>query len=149
VQDVYDKRLLHRLVGVLPRATVTEEVAHLNGTVRSQGDETSIVQSAWEPTERSRESDDEEQGGKAGSITKARSRKVIDVEEQSRYDIPRKKRRKTDEVIEVETVFTTDSGSEEGNKGERVKINRKRAFWASKAAVAVAGLGTGSVASLL
>jgi hypothetical protein len=89
------------------------------------------------------------------------SREVIDVDaDESRYKIMRKKRRKMNEVIDAETVFTTDEGSEGevivvesseegGSDGEeegevktgRVKINRKRAFWASKAGT-VAGLGT-------
>jgi hypothetical protein len=68
---------------------------------------------------------------------------VIDVdaeEEESRYDIPRKKRRiSKDEVIVI--------GSDSEERGGQVKINRKRAFWASKggtAPAAAAGLGTGS-----
>jgi len=143
VQEVYDKGVLHRLAGVAPRATVAPDVSHLSGTARSQGDGASIVESAWEPTERSRESDDEGHGERPGSITKARSLEVIDVdaeEEESRYDIPRKKRRiSKDEVIVI--------GSDSEERGGQVKINRKRAFWASKAGTApavAAGLGTGT-----
>ena len=95
---------------------------------------------------------------------------VIDVDandEESRYEIPRKKRRRIEQVI-ADIVFTTDEGSEgdeviviesseEGGslaeeeaeygmgemkkEGGQVKINRKRAFWAAKAGTS-AGLGT-------
>ena len=89
-------------------------------------------------------------------------------EEESRYGIPRKLRRRINEVVDAEMIFTTDSGSEssevivigtseegevveegerrgkETGKGLRVKINRKRAFWASKAGTAGAETETGT-----
>lgn len=150
MQEVYDKKVLHRLVGVPPRATAVQDVPKLNGVGRSNG---SIVQSAWEPTERSQETDDE---GHARKPTKTRSREVIDVDaedDESRYGIPRKRRRKTNEVIDAKAIFTTDEesegddvieveSSEEEKKGGQVKINRKRAFWAAKAGRSSAGLGT-------
>ena len=136
---------------------MTQDDPHLKDTARSQGDGASIVQSAWEPTERSRESGDEGESGEPGSITKTRSREVIYIdadEEESRYDIPRKKRRRSKEGIEAEAMFTGDEGEvivieSESDEGGQVKIKRKRAFWASKAGTAtaaVAGLGTDSVA---
>jgi non-canonical poly(A) RNA polymerase PAPD5/7 len=160
VQEVYDKKVLHRLVGISPRATVVQDVPQQNGAVGSNG---SIVQSAWEPTERSQERDDEGHARKPGFSTKARSREIIDVDadddDESRYGIPRKRRRRMNEVMDTKTVFTTDEESEGeeggslaeeegeyGSGGERaghghVKINRKRAFWAAKAGTS-AGLGT-------
>ena len=161
MQEVYDKKVLHRLVGVPPKTTVVQDDPQLSGIVHSKGGGASTVQSAWEPAERSPETDDEGHTRKRGSSTTTISREVIDVDaDESRYKIMRKKRRKMNEVIGAETVFTTDEGSEGevivvesseegGSDGEeegevktgRVKINRKRAFWASKAGT-VAGLGT-------
>lgn len=172
MQDVYDKRVLHRLVGVPPKATVVQDVPQLNGVGRSNG---SIVQSAWEPTERPQEIDDDGHARKPGLPTKKRSQEVIDVDaedDESRYEIPRKRGRKINEVIDAKAVFTTDEESEgdevievesseeggslakeegeyvfvgdddEEKKGGKVKINRKRAFWAAKAGTSSAGLGT-------
>lgn len=173
MQELYDKRVLHRLAGVSPRATVVQDVPQLNGAAPSNE---GIVQSAWEPTEISQETDDEGNARKPGSTTKKRPREVIDVDaddEESRYGILHKTRRKISEVIDAVTIFTTDEGSEgdgvivvdstseggslaeeeaeyehvgEGIEGEkkggRVRINRKRAFWAAKAGTSSAGLGT-------
>lgn len=162
VQEVYDKRVLHRLVGVAPRTTVVQDVSHLNGTARSNGSGASAVQSAWEPTDRPRESDGGGVSRKPDSAAKGQTREIIDVDadvEESRYGIPPRKRRK---MSETPIVFTTDSdeasedevvvsecnetrgecgdGVEIGTEVEvgrglgqgRVKINRKRDFWASK-----------------
>lgn len=161
MQEVYDKKVLHRLVGVPPK-TVKQDDPQLSGIVHLKGGGASIVQSAWEPAERSPETDDEGHTRKRKSSTMTLSREVIDVDaDESRYDIPLRKRRKMKEVIDAGTIFTTDEGSEgevivvgsseegegsdggeeEDGKRGRVKINRKRAFWASKAGTA-AGLGT-------
>jgi len=112
VQEVYDKKVLHRLVGVSPKATVVQDVPQLNSAVRSNG---SIVQSAWEPTERLQERDEEGHARKPGFSTKARSQEIIDVDaddDESRYGIRRKRRRKMNEVMDTKTVFTTDEESE-------------------------------------
>jgi non-canonical poly(A) RNA polymerase PAPD5/7 len=168
VQEVYDKGVLHRLVGVQPKTTVTQGTPHLNGIVRSNGGGVIAVQTAWEPTERSQEAEDEEPALKPEPSAKAWSQEVIDVdteEEESRYGIPRKGQRKINEVMDAaETIFTTDDGSgdsdviivesseeeeeeEDGTKtsmGGLVRIDRKRAFWASKGGTGAgtAGLGT-------
>jgi len=115
VQDLYDKKVLHRLAGVSPSATIVQDVPRLNGATRSNR---GIVQSAWEPIERSQEADDERNARKPGPTTKKRLREVIDVDaddEESRYGIPHKTRQKINEIIDAETVFTTDEGSE-GNE---------------------------------
>jgi len=152
VQEVYDKKVIHRLAGVQPKATVMQDGPQSSGIVDSKGGGASIVQSVWEPTERCEDTEDEGHARKRGSSATNLSREVIDVdadeEEESRYEITGRKRRRTREVIGAETIFTTDEGSEgdeggrrKGGQGEQVpvKINRKRAFWASKA-------GTGTVA---
>ena len=148
MQEVYDKKVLHRLVGVPPRATVVQDVHQVNGIERSNE---SIVQSAWEPTERSPERDDECHTQKPGLSTKTGLQEVIDVDaddDESRYEIARKRRRKAKEVIAVESseeggsVAEEMGNDEEDKKGGQVKINRKRAFWAAKAGTSSAGLGT-------
>jgi hypothetical protein len=155
---------------------VVQDVPRLNGSVRSNGRGASAVRSAWEPTDRSQGSDDEVLAGKPDSFAKARSYEIIDVdadEEESRYGIPAKKRRKATESqrIDGETVFIVDEGSEDeevvivsetgereseveetspsrgwGRGRGRVKIDRKRAFWASKSGTVASemelGLGT-------
>jgi len=158
VQEVYDKRVLHRLVGVPPGATVMQDVSRPDGTVRSNGSGASAVQSAWEPTDRSRESDGGGVSQKPDFAKKRqrRDREIIDVDadvEGSRYGIPPWRRQPSETPME----FTTDSDEESedevvvlecteggdeveartevGSKGRgqgRVKINRKREFWASK-----------------
>jgi non-canonical poly(A) RNA polymerase PAPD5/7 len=165
VQEIYDKRILHRLVGVPPRATDVQDVSSLNGTARSNGSGASAVQSAWEPTDRSRESDGGGVSRKPEPAAKGQTREIIVVDadvEESRYGIPPRKRRKLsetpiefttdsddaseDEVVVVEANETrgecgdgVEMGAEGGTKGRsRVKINRKREFWASKS-------GTGTV----
>lgn len=139
-----------------------QDVPRLNGTLRPNGRGANAVQSAWEPTDKSQRSDDEGLTRKPDPCAKP-SHEIIDVdaeEEESRYGIAGKKRRKTgdSQVIEAETVFTTDEGSEDGevvvvvesrkedleererserrNRG-RVKIDRKRTFWASKGGTVV------------
>jgi hypothetical protein len=160
VQEVYDKKVLHRLVGVPPKA----DDPQLSAIGHPKGGGVSAVQSVWERGGISQETDDGGHARKRDYSTTTESREVIDVdadEEEGRYGIARRKRRKTEGVIDAETVFTTDSGSEgeviyvgsseegggsneegEEKKGGQVKINRKRAFWASKAGTAAAGLGT-------
>lgn len=154
MQEVYNKKVVHRIVGVRPKATVMQDDRQLSGIVQPKGGGASIVQSVWEPAERCEETEDGEPARKrqSSSSRTVLSREVIDVdadEEESRYEITGRKGRRMREVIDVDTTFTTDSGSEdgEGAKGEQggpapVKINRKRAFWASKAGTAAAGLGT-------
>ncbi|KAI9446546.1 hypothetical protein H4582DRAFT_1906504 [Lactarius indigo] len=163
VQEVYDKRVLHRLVGVPPRTTVVQDVLRPNGTAQSNGNGASAIQSAWEPMNRSRESDGDGVGRKPDSAAKGQAREIIDVDadvEESRYGIPPRKRQKMGQRSETPIEFTTDSdeeasdeevvvlecnetrdesgdgvemGTEGGTeRGGRVKINRKRAFWASK-----------------
>ena len=132
MQEVYDKKVVHRLVGVQPKTMQDDDV-------RSKGGGASIVQTVWEPAERSQDSEDEGHTRKGRSSRTDLSREVIDVdayEEESRYEITGRKRRRTKEEIDAETIFTTDEGSngdEERGEVAPIKINRKRAFWASKA----------------
>ena len=156
MQDVYDKKVVHRLVGVQPKAAVMQDDPQLSGIVHSKGGDPPIVHSVWEPAERCQDTEDEGHARKHQSTTTVLSREVIDVdadEEENRYEITRRKRRRTREEIDADTIFTADEGSEdEGGKrnGEEerggqgqvpVRIDRKRAFWASKAGTAT-GLGT-------
>lgn len=151
MQEVYDKKVIHRLVGVQPKTAVMQDDSQLSGNVHSKGDGASIVQSVWEPAERCEDTEEEGHARKRRAVL---PREVIDVdadEEESRYEITGRKGGKTREVIDAEMIFTTDeeSGDEEGvtSKGGEgvqvpVRINRKREFWASKAGTGPAGLGT-------
>ncbi len=168
MKEVYDKRVLHRLVGISPKAMVVQDVSRLKDTAGSNGCGASAVQSAWEPTDRSRETDGGGVGWKPDSAAKGQSHEIIDVDadvEESRYGIPLKKRRKIGQPCEAPIILTdaeegsedevvvldewgngvemgTEGGSEvevgvvgsgRGGQGQgRVKINRKREFWASK-----------------
>jgi hypothetical protein len=135
-----------------------QDIPRVNSMMRSNSGGASVVQSAWEPMDQSQE---EGHSRNSDSSAKPLSHEIIDVdayEEESRYEIPTNKRRKTTgrQLIDVETVFTTDSGSEDGEviiveegprtedseerrerETGRVKIDRKRAFWASKGGTAV------------
>jgi non-canonical poly(A) RNA polymerase PAPD5/7 len=151
VQEVYDKKVIHRLVGVQPKATVMQDDRQLSGIVHSKGGGASIVQSVWEPAERREDTEEEGHARKRRSSTTVLSREVIDVdayEEESRYEITARKGRRTREVIDGDTIFTTDEESEDEEGVKRkdgqvpVKIDRKREFWASKAGTGAAGLGT-------
>lgn len=154
MQEVYDKKVIHRLVGVQPKTTVMQDNPQLSGIVHPKGGGASIVQSVWEPAERYEDTEDEGHARKGRSSTTVLSREVIDVdadEEESRYEIMGRKEGRTRDGIDPETIFTTDEGSddEEGGRSKGgqggqvpVKINRKRAFWASKAGTTAAGLGT-------
>ena len=143
-----------------------EEVSRLNGTTPSNGSGASAA------SDRSRESDGGV-SRKPESAAKGQTREIIDVDadvEEGRYGIPSRKRRKTGQLSETPIEFTTDSdeasedevvvlecnetrgergdGDEMGTGGgpkrqSRVKINRKREFWASKSGTAVTGAGPG------
>jgi hypothetical protein len=139
-----------------------QDIPRVNGKMGSNNGGASAVQSAWEPMDRSQEFDEEGHSRNPDSSAKPLSHEIIDVDaydEESRYEIPANKRRKTTgrQLMNVETVFTTDSGSEDGeviaveegrgtedleerdmqrDRG-RIKIDRKRAFWASKGGTVV------------
>lgn len=153
MQEVYDKKVIHRLVGVQPKTTAMQDDPQLSRIVHPKGGGASIVQSVWEPAERYEDTEDEGHARKGRSSTRVLSREVIDVdadEEESRYEIMGRKGRRTRDVIDAENIFTTDEsegeegGMSKGGQGGQVpvKINRKRAFWASKAGTVAAGLGT-------
>ncbi|KAI0373072.1 hypothetical protein BV20DRAFT_1014460 [Pilatotrama ljubarskyi] len=100
VQEVYDRQILHRMLGITPQASLTS-MGEANGTSRAA--EEASVKSAWGEADMEPESDDEADG-------------PADVVE-SRYEIdsrrqPPKKRRRTgtraDEDVTVHTVYTTD-----------------------------------------
>ena len=169
MQDIYDKRVLHRVVGVPLGPTAMQGASRLNVTARPNGSGASAVQSAWEPTDRSRESDGGGARQKPESTAKRQTQgqEIIDVDadvEESRYGIPPWRRRQPsetpiefttdsdeeseDEVVvleyneakggcgdEVEARTEGGAETEVGSRGlgqGRVKINRKRDFWASK-----------------
>lgn len=109
MQEVYDSRVLHQWLGVVPEATITVDVKQ-NGEKSpnkstSQANEES-VRSAWNEGEADMELE--------SSDVEVNDRRVA---EESRYDIadlPPKKRRRTGKSKDIHTVFVLDDEDEEG-----------------------------------
>ncbi|KAI0780511.1 hypothetical protein BD413DRAFT_607803 [Trametes elegans] len=100
VQEVYDRQVLHRMLGITPQASLAPKVeTRTNGTSRAK--EEASVRSAWGEADMDPETEDED--GKPEEVV------------ESRYEIdrrqPPKKRRRTgraDLDATVPTVYTTD-----------------------------------------
>lgn len=128
VQEVYDKRTLHHLVGVNPKEiSVPKPPArdssngkasmNHNGKPSSASNSRAAesVQSAWEEADTKLDSD---QGQAASARVNSIKRGMETEEEEGRYGIgrgrlPLKKRRKTGGREDAHTVFTTDDDEEE------------------------------------
>lgn len=100
VQEVYDKRVLHRMLGVTPQSSLLQRLAPSEHPGRSRAEGQASVRSAWEEADMDLGSED----GRA---------EEDDEDDESRYDIdarrqPPKKRRRTGRLSDVHTVFTTD-----------------------------------------
>ncbi|OCH93830.1 hypothetical protein OBBRIDRAFT_855761 [Obba rivulosa] len=146
VQEVYDKGVLHRMLGVTPQASLLQRLSSSEQPARSRAEELESVRSAWGEADVDVASGDE--GGAAHE------------EEESRYGIdarrqPPKKRRRMGRRSDTHTVFTTDDddGDEEmvrvhddglseeeeyelsalGGEGDGGRKDRKRSYWLSKA----------------
>ncbi|KAI0748435.1 hypothetical protein C8Q80DRAFT_1104159 [Daedaleopsis nitida] len=109
VQEVYDRQVLHRMLGVCPKASLAVDVgANSNGASRTA--EAASVASAW---------------GVADTSLETASEGYEEDEVESRYEIesrkqpPRKRRRmgtRADQDITLHTVYTTDE-DEDGHSG--------------------------------
>ena len=109
MQEVYDKKVLHTLMGVMPRPIVSQPNSGSNVTVngaQSSGSTTSqgAVHAAW------KENDED--------ITSDFRPMAYDEEEEGRYHIGRErppphKRRRTGKVADTHTVFIADDEGEE------------------------------------
>ena len=105
VQEVYDRQVLHRMLGVTPKASLTDEDA-VQGVSRTAG--AASVEAAW--------------GAADTTLDAADSIGSEDEMVESRYEIesrkqpPKKRRRvgtRADEDITLHTVYTTDEDEEE------------------------------------
>ncbi|VDB82658.1 unnamed protein product [Peniophora sp. CBMAI 1063] len=114
--DIYNKRILHRLLNVQPRAIIIEDspepepvVQHFPRTNGAAHASTS-VKAAWKAAGES----DEEHDVSRVSTSKSVAQEVIDVssdsEEESRYEIPGppSKRLRLGTSADAHTVFTAD-----------------------------------------
>ncbi|TFY55297.1 hypothetical protein EVJ58_g8335 [Rhodofomes roseus] len=98
VQDVFDRRVLHRMLGITPRADVVPEVPQAASNGKSNAKHKASVQTAWEEADIAPASD---------------KSAAEDEEEESRYRIddrrePPRKRRRLGRESAIHTVFTTD-----------------------------------------
>ncbi|TFY80031.1 hypothetical protein EWM64_g3977 [Hericium alpestre] len=121
IQEIYDKRVLHRLLGVSPKATVVHDRSSANGssTSRKNGASASGVQSVWEKADGLREG--RSLFGLQSPSPPSRKHDIIDVdaldsEEESRYAMPPKKRQRVGNSRDTHTVFTTDEEDTDDDK---------------------------------
>ncbi|RDX46948.1 hypothetical protein OH76DRAFT_1385988 [Lentinus brumalis] len=149
VQEVYDRQVLHRMLGVTPTTSLTDKAAaNVNSTSRTA--EANSVATAWGEADMTFDTDDGSADSEAELI-------------ESRYDIesrqPPAKRRRTGTQADVHTVYTTDDdedafsvshqrGEEDGiseEEGEydvavsdaerpgKAEAASRRSYWLSKA----------------
>ena len=160
MQELYDQRVLHSIVGVKPLPTVVKHVESDDKTSQSPSSKRQAVEDAWEEMRRDREYAHDE-----SSSSRQHHRVANDSEEGGRYDIgrqPPKKRQKTGRAIDNHPViFVDDDDEEERHKyhdddsedgeydhrhesdyksyPENPRNDRRRSYWLSK------GIGPGSV----
>jgi non-canonical poly(A) RNA polymerase PAPD5/7 len=166
VQELYDQRVLHSILGVKPLPTVVkhiqtdEEDCYKPNSPSSRRQASKIVEDAWEETRNSRDYAYDE------SYRPRQHHRVTD-EDGGRYDIgrhPPKKRRKTGRAIDDHPVIFVDDDDDDGRRGydydaeegdyedchegdvdrypsysEKSRDDRRRSYWLSK------GIGPGSV----
>ena len=136
-KEVYDKRILHRILNVQPRPTVIEDspepepIPKRTLTIHGAAHASTSVSAAWKAAG---QSDDEHDAPRASTYKNAAT-EVIDVssdsEEESRYEIarPPSKRQRMGTAADAHTVFTADededgqvdSGSEDDEFRELVQ----------------------------
>jgi len=145
VQELYDKRVLHNLLGLKPSPTVVngdDSGVTLGIPTSSASQAVRSTQSAWHQAEVGVRSDDEHRP--------SRRRHVSEDEDEGRYDInrrqPPQKRRKMGRPQDSHTIFTTDDehdsirdslDEEEAHYEVDLKdvgmAEKRRSFWLSKA----------------
>ena len=164
MQELYDQRILHSIVGVKPLPTVVKHVESDEKTSQSPSSKRQAVEDAWEENRRNREYAYDE----SSSSSRQHHRVANDGEEGGRYDIgrqPPKKRRRTGRAIDNHPVIFIDDDDEEVRHGFRdddsedgeyddrhesdfnyhksyrdnSRDDRGRSYWLSK------GIGPGSV----
>lgn len=107
VQEVYDRQVLHRMLGITPKLTTLAPKGPgvPRGASSRREAEAASVRSAWGEADMEPETEDEE--GAAAAADAVESRYEIDSRRQ-----PPKKRRRTgargDQNVTAHTVYTTD-----------------------------------------
>ena len=114
VQELYDQRILHSILGVQPLPTVVKHVEFDKKSINSPSSKRQAVDDAWEERRRNREYAYDE----SSSSRQHHHRVANDVDEGGRYDIgrhPPKKRRKTGRAIDDNhpVIFVDDDDEEE------------------------------------
>lgn len=166
MQELYDQKVLHSILGVEPLPTVVEHVQsdeEIRQSPSSKRQASKVIEDAWEQTRRSRDYAYHE----SSHSRQHRHRVADDHEEGGRYDIGRHKRRKTGRAIDNHhnVIFVDDDEEHRGyddddddpGEGEceeryesyvdryrepypeNPKNDRRRLYWLSK------GIGPGSV----
>ncbi|THU80627.1 hypothetical protein K435DRAFT_831962 [Dendrothele bispora CBS 962.96] len=136
IREVYDKRTLHRLLGIRPRPVVVDATPSFNSkggnTVNGHAKPTKVdgISRVWTVTADDDDSDTNPDSspvhkGSSRSVTASRSRRQVsdDDEDEGRYAIgkePPVKRRKTGgrgdhEIVGGPVSFTTDDDSDTGD----------------------------------
>ncbi|OBZ65685.1 Poly(A) RNA polymerase cid14 [Grifola frondosa] len=98
VQEVYDRQVLHRMLGVVPQETMAPRTPQPERNGKTRAAEEESVKSAWEEADMDLESAEEDA--------------KFEAEDESRYEIrrsqPPKKRRRVGGKQDLHTVYTTD-----------------------------------------
>ncbi|KAH9852744.1 hypothetical protein C2E23DRAFT_756340 [Lenzites betulinus] len=105
VQEVYDRQVLHRMLGITPKVTTPAPTApgEPRGASSRRAAEEASVRSAWGEADMDPETDEEE--GAPADVVESR------YEIDSRRQPPKKRRRtgaRADKDVTVHTVYTTD-----------------------------------------
>ncbi|KAF8163696.1 hypothetical protein B0H34DRAFT_652140 [Crassisporium funariophilum] len=169
VQEIYDRRTLHDIVGVKPLRTVIKEVDQIDGNPHagkfspsSKRKASQLVEANWKEDERSQDQ------GYNEELSENRGLRQPADDEGGRYDIerqPPKKRRKTGQKADKHTVFIVDDDDdddeqlvydleEEGeylsdesderpsrSRSGKPKNDSRRSYWLSKAENGIGGTG--------
>ncbi|KAF9242103.1 hypothetical protein BU15DRAFT_87016 [Melanogaster broomeanus] len=124
LQEVYDKRLLHQLLGVSPQASVVAAdvpANHQSQEMSLRG--ASSVQEAWDEVDTVPESDDNHRD----HVTK-----YEDSDETGRYHIQERRRRREDEEEMSEDELEHRAYDIESDDERRSRMSRRRSYWLSK-----------------
>ena len=119
MQELYDQRVLHTIVGVKPLPTVVKHVeveSDRKKTIQSPSSKRQAVDDAWEEMRRNREYPYDESSSSSRQQHHHHRVAANDVDEGGRYDIgrpPAKKRRKTGRAIDNHPVVFVDDDDEE------------------------------------
>lgn len=149
MQEIYDQRVLHSILGVKPLPTVVKHAQtdeKIYRPISSKQQASQVVEDAWEETKQSRDYEE-------SCHPRQHYRVGDDREEGGRYDIgrPSKKRRRSGRTKDDNAVIFVDdddddgAGTEEGEYdsheddideyrpySEKPRNDKRRSYWLSK-----------------